>query len=296
MKRAAVLVFLALVIVLLAAGCGDGDSASGPSAGDAIPPEVGLIHVHGLGINPKDGVLYVATHTGLFRVTESGAQRVGDKYHDLMGFVVIGPDQFLMSGHPDYRDYQQRRLPTSLGLMKSEDGGLTWKSVSLLGKADFHSLEVKHGLVYGYDSIGRAFMVSKDEGKSWETRGTPVLFDFAVHPDDEDLAIGVSADGLVSTRNGGRSWQLIPGPRAGGPQAMMVSWVETERLWAFDIAGGVHLSADAGATWASVGPLPGLPEAFLDADTTLYVAIREDGIYSSQDAGQSWQLFYRDPA
>lgn len=38
----------------------------------ALVDEPGVEHVHGLGINPADGSLYVATHTGTFRIPEDG--------------------------------------------------------------------------------------------------------------------------------------------------------------------------------------------------------------------------------
>jgi len=77
----------------------------------------GPVHVHGLGINPADGALFVATHTGLFRVRsgESKATRVGDSFQDTMGFTVVRESQFLGSGHPDRRT----DLPSRLGLIAS---------------------------------------------------------------------------------------------------------------------------------------------------------------------------------
>jgi hypothetical protein len=39
------------------------DELSGLSAADPGP-----VHVHGLGVNPADGALFIATHTGLYRV------------------------------------------------------------------------------------------------------------------------------------------------------------------------------------------------------------------------------------
>jgi hypothetical protein len=48
-------------------------------------PDPGPVHVHGLGVNPADGALFVATHTGLYRVAEGErkAERVGDRYQSL---------------------------------------------------------------------------------------------------------------------------------------------------------------------------------------------------------------------
>ena len=50
----------ASLAIAAASGCADEDAA--PS-GDPGP-----IHVHGLGVNPADSSLYIATHTGLFRM------------------------------------------------------------------------------------------------------------------------------------------------------------------------------------------------------------------------------------
>jgi hypothetical protein len=129
------LAVLAAAVTLAVTACGGGDPGADRAVTDP-PPE----HVHGLGINPADGALFIATHTGLFRM-EAGsdsAERVGELLQDTMGFAVVGPDRFLGSGHPDLRS----DLPPLLGLIRSGDGGLTWDSVSLLGEADFHALRV----------------------------------------------------------------------------------------------------------------------------------------------------------
>jgi hypothetical protein len=50
-------------------------------------------HIHGLGINPADGSLLIATHSGLFRAGdgERRARRVGEKAQDTMGIHRRGP-------------------------------------------------------------------------------------------------------------------------------------------------------------------------------------------------------------
>ena len=64
-----------------------------PAVAEPAPPssvpvdtDPGLVHVHGLGINPTDGALYAATHTGLFIVRDGHASRVADRHQDTMGF------------------------------------------------------------------------------------------------------------------------------------------------------------------------------------------------------------------
>ena len=141
-------VALCAFLGLVPLACG-GDTDEAADRGPVIE-DPGPVHVHGLGVNPADGALYVATHTGLFRAArgERRAKRVADRYQDTMGFTVTGPDRFLGSGHPDGRE----DLPPFLGLIQSSDAGRTWEPVSLLGKRDFHVLEAAGERIYGYGS------------------------------------------------------------------------------------------------------------------------------------------------
>ena len=85
----------------------------------------GMTHIHGLGINPSDQRLYVATHYGLFRIAEDDApQRVGDSMQDFMGFTVTGADEFLASGHPDPGEaaWEQLRFCESGGVYTVDTG------------------------------------------------------------------------------------------------------------------------------------------------------------------------------
>ena len=252
----------------------------------------GVAHVHGLGINPADGDLYAATHLGLYRVPASGkAQRVGDAVQDTMGFAVVGPDRFLGSGHPDPRDKDLRKpgSPPLLGLIESTNGGRTWKPLSLLGEADFHSLVSAHGKVYGYDSTGGRFMVSED-GRRWDTRSEIGIGAFAVDPGDGDHVVAMTERGLADSGDGGRSWQPVE-----GPQLAFVSWGTELGLWGVSRTGQTYRRVDD--RWEPRAALAGQPQALLVAGTDVYAAATADdatAIYRSTDAGGSWQLRYSD--
>jgi hypothetical protein len=136
----------------------DRGGSSAPLAAD----DPGIAHVHGLGLNPADGTLNVATHFGTFRIDrDKTVQRLGSSFQDTMGFTVAGPNQFLGSGHPDVQAVRAGQ-PPRLGLIESNDAGVTWKPVSLSGEVDFHGLAAAHGRVYGWDSGTGRFMVSMD--------------------------------------------------------------------------------------------------------------------------------------
>lgn len=99
-------------------------------------------------------------------------------------------------------------FPTRLGLIRSDDAGESWEIVSLGGAADFHALHSAHGLVYGWDSGTGRFMVSADDGASWDVRSTLDMFDFAVSPTDPDLLLATTTtQGIVRSIDGGRTWQ-----------------------------------------------------------------------------------------
>ncbi len=282
-------VVLVLGVLGVVALTGDDGDDTAPVAGSGEP---GVAHVHGLGVNPADGSILVATHYGTFRLAgDDPAQRIGDSFQDTMGFTVVGPDHFLGSGHPDVAGTREG-LPGLLGLIESTDGGKTWEPVSLLGEVDFHGLAYAHDEVYGWDSTSGRFMVSADR-QNWDERSTLDLFGFAVDPNEADHIVGGGPAGLVESSDGGRTWAP-----AEGPGLLVLSWDVDAGLWGADQAGAVW-RRDAGE-WIQAGELPGAPQAFLATADALYAAAGDHdtdrtGIYTSDDGGRSWELRYRDP-
>lgn len=258
----------------------DGD---GGVSGLIQEQDSGPVHVHGLGRNPADGALFIATHTGLFRVAEgeSKAERVGESRQDTMGFTVIGPDRFLGSGHPD--NFSQ---PPLLGLIESNDAGRTWDTVSLLGEADFHVLRVAGGRVYGYDASNGRLMVSADAGRTWTERTLPApLLDLAANPSRLSELVASAEGALYASADGGRSWHRL------GDVWGLFAWPRADRLYLVDAAGDVHVSRRQGREWRRVGSVGGQPAAFAaEGDRELYVALHDGTIKRSADSGRSWAI------
>jgi photosystem II stability/assembly factor-like uncharacterized protein len=273
----AVLAFGVLAVVSACAGDEDPLARAAQEAG----PE----HVHGLGLNSADGSLYIATHTGLFRMKPGSDdfERVGDRLQDTMGFAIVGPDRFIGSGHPDLRD----DLPPLLGLIESSDAGRSWDSVSLLGEADFHALRVRGSRVVGYDASGGRVMTSSNGGRTWRSSSTPAaLADLAVDPVDPDHLVAASEAGLIASLDAGSTWSPLAGIAG---IAIALAWPAPDALYALAPDGAVSLSADGGESWAPRGNLPGEPAAVtaLDADS-LIVALHDGAFASSSDGGRSW--------
>jgi photosystem II stability/assembly factor-like uncharacterized protein len=250
----------------------------------------GAVHVHGLGVNPADGALFIATHTGLFRVErgEAQARRVADRFQDTMGFSVVGPDRFLGSGHPDGRD----DLPPFLGLIETVDAGRSWNPVSLTGKRDFHVLEAAGRRIYGFGSDFEtrkaALLLSGDGGRSWrEARVPEPLVSLAIDPTDPGRALASGEQGLYVSSDGGQRWRSLAA-RVG-----LLAWPSADAAYLVALDGRVSRSPDAGVSWDPVGDVGGPPSAFESAGEELYVALHDGTIKRSADGGRSWLLRLR---
>ena len=252
----------------------------------------GPVHVHGLGVNPADDALFIATHSGLYRVgkEERKATRVGERLQDTMGFTIVGPNRFLGSGHPDLTEMREKGLPPLLGLIESGDAGGSWDSVSLLGEADFHVLRSAGKRVYGYDATNDRLLVSPDQGASWNELDRPGrLVDLAVDPDDPSHIVAAVAsdlaEGLYESRNGGASWTRI------GEAVGYLAWPVTDRLYLLGSEGELLTSSNGGQRLQQKGEIGGQPAALLaQGHDELYVALHDGTIKQSTDGGATWAV------
>jgi hypothetical protein len=283
-RRCGALVPAALAALAIAACGDDGGDGGGSAGGQQVSAGQGPVHVHGLGVNPKDGSLFIATHTGLFRAGpgKARASRVGDSTQDTMGFTVAGADRFLGSGHPG--EFENAINP--LGLIRSTDAGRSWETVSLSGEADFHVLRWADGTVYGVDSGSGRLMVSGDGGESWEQRSPPApLIDLAPDPGDPQHLLASGEGGLYRSSDGGRRWRPL------GGEIGLLAWPGRGRLFHVNAAGAVSISEDQGASWRPLGQIGGQPAAFAaHTERDLYAALPDGTVKQSTDRGRSWTV------
>ena len=283
----AALVAIAIVVAgaLLWLSDGGEETFSGDPAADPGP-----VHVHGLGINPADNALFIATHTGLYRVEpgERKAERVGARYQDTMGFTIAGPNRFLGSGHPDLNEAREKNLPSLLGLIESTDEGESWQPISLSGKADFHVLRFAGERVYGYDASNDRLLVSGDRGRTWNELERPgPLIDLAVDPLDDGRIVVASAggleEGLFESRDGGESWKRV------NDVVGLLAW--PDRLYLIAGGGQVFASGDGGRRLEGRGELGGQPAALVaEGPSELYAALHDGTIKHSTDGGATWEV------
>jgi hypothetical protein len=271
---------LAAALCAALTGCGGDDGAAEPGV---VISDPGVSHIHGLGVNPADDSLVIATHTGMFRVApgERAPERIGDRRQDTMGFTVTGPDRFLGSGHPDARD----GLPPLLGLIRSDDAGRSWDPVSLLGDADFHVLRSAGPRIYGVNATDGQLYVSDDGGRRWATRAPPGdVVDLAPRPGRPGELVASVVDGLHVSRDAGARWRPLDPERIG-----LLAWPSDDALFLVDAEGAVHRSADGGRSWREAGAAGGRPAAFVAHGDDLYVALHTNEVRMSQDGGRTWR-------
>lgn len=278
-KRHLAVAAIALPLAIALAACSNDNGGEKASPNDSTTV-ASVSHIHGLGLDPADQRLYVATHEGIYTPDADGKpELVGDSEDDFMGFTVAGADTFYASGHPT----QGADGPGNKGLIKSTDAGKTWKVLSLPGKSDFHALDYAHGTVYGYDSTSGRVRTSKD-GTTWKDGAELQALDIAVSPQDPDLVLATTQDGVARSTDGGKTF-------AGGKQPVMalLSWKDKSGLYGIDTSGGVNRSTDGGQNWTKVSALPGgQPQALTAVDADHVLAATQDGVYESKDGGESF--------
>lgn len=274
---------VAFVVALLTAvsvtACGSGGPTEvADTAGKQDAQLMG--HIHGLGVDPADGVLYIAAHMGVFRAAD-GAEivRVADRWQDTMAFTVTGPGRFLAGGHPDLTE----GLPPQLGLIRSSDAAQTWQPVSRQGAADFHALDVSGARIVGYDSVAGALVTTTDQ-RRWQVVARGAYTDVAVDPTDPNRILATTPRGALVEYDARRPSTSV---RRDAPPLVLVDWAEGRRVVGATSSGAVFVSNDGGTTWAPVASVAGTPVA-LDAVRGIWHVATATGVLSSTDGGRVW--------
>jgi photosystem II stability/assembly factor-like uncharacterized protein len=277
------LLLVAAAVALIAAAVVVIRLSTGEPSGGSRPES--LSHIHGLAVNPADGLLYIGSHDGLFALDEDGTvSRVGESRQDLMGLAVAGPDHFLASGHPA----PGQDAPSNLGLIESTDGGRTWTSAAFSGEADFHVLRYAHDLVYGVDSASGQLLVGSPPG-DWEVRSAEPLFDVAVDPTDPDTLLATGPEGPLRSFDGGRTWEPLE-----AEPLVLFAWTNSGLLWGIGPNGETYRNYDRGETWGPVfSSAEATPVAATASGAEVYLATADGRILVSGDYTQTWSEVYR---
>lgn len=158
----------------------------------AVRAAVTLTHVHGLAYTADGKRLLIPSHHGL-AVYENGEwSKAPGPQHDYMGFAATAK-RLYSSGHPA----PGSGLANPFGLIRSDDGGRTWRKLALEGETDFHVLAT-----------------------SWNTN--------AVYVWNPAPSSRIKRPGLHYTLNDGFVWKPA---RAAGQGTSVFFDLDAQRLW-----------------------------------------------------------------
>jgi photosystem II stability/assembly factor-like uncharacterized protein len=233
-------------------------------------------HIHHVKV--IENKILVLTHEGLFElVGKNDMKLVGKDRIDVMGFTSLGKLLFA-SGHPAIGS----KMPNPIGLVKSLDGGLTWKSVSLVGKVDFHFLEGAGTDLYGADSQTGKLMYSSDSGKTWKDLGENTFTDIAVSPKMSGMAIAIKDSELLLTEQAFKSTTKIK-------NTLKITQIEWRKSGLYGLGGSsLYKSTNSGKTWTKLSTFKGVPGILSASDQMMLVTVGSD-IYTSNNEGKSFK-------
>lgn len=257
MKKPLVVSAMIVVMVVVAISLtGSSLLSEPPENADYPKPDDSRIidwrHVHGVGLDPADSsILYIATHGDFYQsISGSPPVKVDKARADYMAFNAppVPGVPLYASGHPS--------TGGNTGLIKSNDGGVTWEHVSnvIEPPVDFHAMAISKQnpeMIIGFDSGARGLFKTTDAGKTWETLEYPEYISaLAISPNDSELIFAGTGKGIFKSDNGGKTW--------------------------------IHLDA--------YRDLAVFALAF-DDDGKLFASVKTFGLVQSDDLGDSWEIF-----
>lgn len=234
-------------------------------------------HIHQVKV--VDNKVLVLSHEGLYElIGKNNMKLVGKDKIDVMGFTTLGKALFA-SGHPS----EGSTMQNPMGLVKSIDGGLSWNSVSLVGKVDFHFLEGSGSDLYGVDSQSGNLMYSADSGKSWSSLGANTFSDIAVSPTMSGMAIAIKDSELFFTEDAFISSTNLK-------SSFKFTQIEWRKSGLYALSGtSLYKSSNSGTTWRKISTFKGVTGILSASDQMMLVTVGSD-IYRSLDAGKKFKI------
>jgi photosystem II stability/assembly factor-like uncharacterized protein len=262
--------------------------------------KVELVHVHGLSYSPDGSKLMIPSHYGLAVFDGSGWSKAPGAEHDYMGFSST-KNAIYTSGHPA----QGSGLVNPFGLIKSTDGGQTWKKLGMEGESDFHMLGSSYetGAIYlvSFNANSRmkepGIYSTVNDGFSWQRVAAQGLENYprnlAVHPTDPKTVAAAAEKGLYLSRNGGEKFQKV----ADGEMAGVFFDLDGKHLW-FSRAEGQPGLARFNLETKQTEPVT-VPA--MENDAVAYIAQNpakrneyaiatfQRSVYITEDEGKTWK-------
>ena len=187
------------------------------------------------------------------------------------------------------------------GFLRSEDGGQTWRAVSVRSPPPVITALAASGSANLYAGTAEdGILVSQDGGNQWERWNSGLLdwhiFSIAVSPatGGGHTILAGAETGIFRSTNDGRDWRKVDFPDdVGAVLALGVSSTgEQPAIYAGTETGSLFRSLDGGITWALSAV--GIFEAeisVLVASGDSVLAASHDQLMVSHDRGSTWKAW-----
>ncbi len=205
---------------------------------------------------------------------------------------------------PNYSQNQTLLITVRGYLLKSKDGGKSWKRIvkGLDNKHWLSSLDISSQSSKNLfsSSPGDGIYKSQDQGASWfkvnQGLGSLNIDLVSISPNSSEVVLAAGTEtGLYKTKNGGESWyQVLDGESR--ITAIAFSPEQKDQIVIGDNQGIVYESSDEGEGWKQLFSIPtsGAIRAIAvspnsSADQTFFVGTEKGGIFKTIDGGTSFQ-------
>lgn len=275
------------------------------TAGGAVSAQSALDHIQGLAYAADGRGITVATANGLMTYREGRWKNLQDAPHELTSLSVTRN-----AAYAGTRRAADPASADSAGLMKSTDGGLTWKQIAASGEADFRLVAVglRSNALYIVNTAPSPNMPqpglyhSEDDGKTWRLAAAQALparvTSLAAHPTDPRTVVAGSSDGVHVSRDSGATFKPLPSGKAVTAVGFDVGgehvYIARQNV---DAVNRVSLDAESSRTLA-------LPIASHDFVTyiaqnparphELAVATSLNSVFVSTNGGATWRAIARE--
>jgi photosystem II stability/assembly factor-like uncharacterized protein len=230
-------------------------------------------------------------------LTAYGSCALGHHPHDVIDALAISPS---------YAEDKTLYIANSRHLLKSGNGGYSWKELSNgldnsapVSSVAFAPSRGKSSTLF-VSTLGNGIYRSTDDGASWQDISAnlknPEIREISVRSDSHVLAIDTTG-GLHVTHDSGQIWTtaVVPEDTLITALSQPVPFATSELL-AGDSLGRILLSKDNGVSWKIETRLPGKTAiteiAFNPSDTTgsaYYIGTMDSGLYRTSDKGISFE-------
>ena len=235
-----------------------------------------VTHIHSIKVIGKK--ILIGTHEGLFVYKgPNNMKPIGKERFDIMGLAISGRTMYA-SGHPG----KCSKLPEPVGLLRSDDGGITWKKVSLQGQVDFHFLEAQGREIYGVDAQTNMLMYSSNSGKVWRKVEPNQFSDIAISSQKLGDSFGIQDKKLMKSSGVFTDLSLIR-------TAFPISEIELVGRTLYASSGkSIFKSSSQGKSWKKIYTFD-IEVSGLSSSNDLLVAVVGNQIFASEDGGESFK-------